>query len=298
MENQKKCTSKNHGEFKANSYCQECRIYICNKCEKIHSELCQNHHIYTLDKDIKDIFTGFCKEENHLEKLQFFCKTHNILCCSSCIIKIKREGNGQHTNCEVCNIEDIKNEKKNKLNENIKFLENLSTNLQNLINELKEIIEKINENKETLKLKIQKIFTKLRNTINEREDEILLEVDKQFDNLFLEESIIKESEKLPNKIKISLEKGKNINNKWNNNNELNSIINDCIDIENNIKTINLIQEKEQKYISNKVEFNFEPEEEGIDSFLKEIKLFGKLKMNNNNNYFSFKKCPINIILLI
>ena len=37
MKNAKeKCSSKNHGEIDAITYCQECRIYMCNKCEKLH----------------------------------------------------------------------------------------------------------------------------------------------------------------------------------------------------------------------------------------------------------------------
>jgi len=294
MENKnKKCSTKNHEEIAAFIYCQECRIYICKKCEKIHSELFYNHHTYNLDRDIKDIFTGFCKEENHLEKLQFFCKTHNTLCCSSCIIKIKRKGKGQHTDCNVCNIEDIKEEKKNKLKDNIKYLEDISKILKDLINDLSKEFEKINENKEVLKIKIQKIFTKLRNALNDREEELLLEIDKKFDNLFIEENIIKESEKLPNKVKMSLEKVEIIENKWDNDNELNSLINDCVNIENNIKEINIIKKKAQKSKSNNIKINFEPEDEGINIFLEKIKTFGKV-LDNKSFYFSFKECPINV----
>ena len=57
-------------------------------------------------------------------------------------------------------------------------------------------------------MEVQKVFTKLRNSLNDREDELLSDVDKNFGELFLNENIIKESEKLPNKIKVSLEKGK------------------------------------------------------------------------------------------
>ena len=56
-------------------------------------------------------------------------------------------------------------------------------------------------------MKITKIFTQIRNVINEREDSILLEVENIFENLYLKEEIIRKSENLPNKIKISLEKG-------------------------------------------------------------------------------------------
>ena len=150
-------------------------------------------------------------------KYEYFCKNHNQLCCAACLCKIKNNKNGLHHDCEVCNIEDIKDEKKNKLNENIQKLEELSKTLQDSINQLKVMSEKISQNKEELKVNIQKIFTKIRNELNNREDELLLEVDNQYDNLFFKEDFIKESEKLPNKIKLSLEKGIKINNENNNN---------------------------------------------------------------------------------
>ena len=115
----KKCSLRNHKENDANSFCQECRIYMCNKCEKFHSELFETHHLFKLekDKDMNEIFTGFCKEKNHSDEFKYFCKTHNKLCCAECIIKIKAKESGQHKDCDVCTIEDIENEKKNKLKE-------------------------------------------------------------------------------------------------------------------------------------------------------------------------------------
>ena len=74
------------------------------------SEICKHHHIFKLDKNINEIFTGFCKEKNHPTKLLYFCKNHNKLCCAECLTKIKDEEYGQHTNCEVCKIKDIEKE--------------------------------------------------------------------------------------------------------------------------------------------------------------------------------------------
>ena len=192
--------------------------------------------ISNLDKDIKEIFTGFCKEDNHYD-LKYLCKTHNLLCCSAYLCKIKNEGNGQHVDCEVCCIKDITDEMKNKLNKNIKFLEDLSYNLKESINEFKVKIEKINQKKEQIQLKIQKIFTKFRNSLNDREDELLLKIDELYNKYFFNENLIKDYEKLPNKTIISLDKGKEIDKQWNDNNLI-SLINDCINIENNIKDIN------------------------------------------------------------
>ena len=149
-----KCSLPMHKKFNAISYCQECSIYMCNKCQNIHSGLCIKHHTYKVDKYINDIFTGFCKEENHFGKLEFYCNTHNQLCCSACISKIKRENKGQHYDCDICNIEEIKETKKESLEQNIKSLEKLSNNLEESIFKLKKIFENIKENKEELKFDI------------------------------------------------------------------------------------------------------------------------------------------------
>lgn len=93
-----------------------------------------------------------------------------------------------------------------------------------------------------MKEKIQTIFTKLRNCLNDREEELLLKVDKKYNDLFFGENIIKEGERLSNSIKINLDKGKQINND-SDKVPLNEFINDCINIEDNINKINSIKEK-------------------------------------------------------
>ena len=273
-----KCSSIEHEEIKAISYCFECKVSMCNKCESFHSKLCKHHHWFNLSKNISEIFTGFCTEGNHMGKLEYFCKDHNKLCCGLCITKIKGKEKGQHKDCNVCFIEEIKEEKKNKLDENYQSLENLAKVLEEKINQLKIIVEKVNESKEELKLKIQKIFTKIKNEINNKEDSLLLEIDKKFEEKLFNENLIRESEKLPNKIKLSLEKGKLIKDDWKDENKLCSYINDCINIENNIKDINLINEKINNYNNAKdFRINFYPDkEEEIQKFIEEIKNFGEI----------------------
>lgn len=211
MENkEKKCSLSEHKDINCISYCQKCNIYMCTKCQNHHSEILKTHQLINIDKDINIIFTGICKEENHQNNLDFFCKTHNILCCAACIAKIKSKSYGQHANCEILSIGDIKNEKKSRLKQNIEILENLSDSLQKSLNEIDKIAEIINENKEKIKIKIQKIFTKLRSTLNDREDELLLEIDNKFTDLFFNEDMYKKWKKLPYEIKFFLEKGKEV----------------------------------------------------------------------------------------
>ena len=289
MEKQSKCSLEKHKEIDAIIYCPECRIYMCNKCENYHSPLFVNHHPYQLNKE-EEIFTGYCQEKNHPNKLEYYCKNHNQLCCAACIAKLTKKGDGQHKDCEVCYIEDIKDEKKKKLIENIQYLEELESKFNESLNQLKDIFQKVEKDKEELKLEVQKIFTKIRNLINDREDELLLDIDTIFNDKFADDNIINKVGKLPKNIKLSLEKGKSINKEWENNNLI-SYLNVCINIENNIKFINKINENINKCKnSDKIKIKFNPKENLLNDFFETIKKFGNIYYNK----YSFKDCPNNI----
>ena len=65
MKKMKKCSMIEHKEIDAISFCTQCKIYMCNKCEKYHSELFKNLHqnIIIKDKIIEEVFTGICTEK-------------------------------------------------------------------------------------------------------------------------------------------------------------------------------------------------------------------------------------------
>ena len=286
----KKCSLKEHADISANIYCKKCEIYMCNKCEVHHSKLFENHQNFILNKNFDELCNEFCDEEGHnFSKLKYYCKNHNILCCSECIVKIKEKGFGKHINCNVCYIEDILEEKKKGINKNSKLLEELSSKFNKTFKDIKEKYEKINENKEQLKLKIQKIFTNIRNILNNREDELLLNVDKEYDNLYFKGDFMKDIEKLPNKIKISLDKYKNfIENKLKDEKIIKEI-KECLEIENNINIIyktNSLIEMIEDFKNNDIIFI--PEENELDKFNEQIKNFGLLLVS----YFpSYGKVP-------
>ena len=150
-DNDKKCSLEEHKEINAIKYCPECKIYLCNKCDNMHSTLLKNHHPYNINNNL-EIFTNICKEKNHINELKYFCKTHNQLCCAACIAKLNGKGVGQHKDCDVCFIEKIKEEKKNKLKENIKCLEDLQNKFNESMESLKQIIKNIEKDKDDLKL--------------------------------------------------------------------------------------------------------------------------------------------------
>ena len=281
----KKCSLDEHKDLDAIYYCQECKISMCKKCEKDHTRLLKNHHIISLDKDINEIFTGLCTKPNHALKLEYFCKTHNQLCCAACIAKVKNKWNGQHKNCDIYFIVKIKNSVKDKMNNNYKKLEELSNNLEPSIKELKDIYEKINESKEKLKGKIQNIFTKIRTELNNREDKLYEEVEAKYNELYFKEELIKESEKLPNMVKVSLDNGKIKENDWNDENLLPKLFNESIKFENAIKNIDDIYDKIKQFNSKKdtiIEFNL-TEDEINKNFLNKIKRFGGIRVVDNKD---------------
>ena len=47
-----------------------------------------DHKVINLN-NLNNIFIDKCKEIDHINKLGFFCKDNNTLCCASCIIKTK-----------------------------------------------------------------------------------------------------------------------------------------------------------------------------------------------------------------
>ena len=133
LNQKKKCSSKSHSEIDAIVFCQKCNKYMCNKCQNYHSEMFYEHQTINLN-NLNEVFIDTCQENNHINRLEFYCKDHNILCCAYCIIKFKEKGFGQHSDCNVCDIKEIKEEKKNKLKENINNLEELNKQIEKSIN--------------------------------------------------------------------------------------------------------------------------------------------------------------------
>lgn len=98
------------------------------------------------------------------------------------------------------------------------------------------------------------------------------------------------SEKLPYQIKISLGNRKELDKDWNNSNrKLNSIINDCINLEN----INKIIDNIRIYNSQKINIKFFPDnDDGINEDLEIFKKFGEV-FDREEFIFEFKFRPGN-----
>ena len=259
----KKCYNYTHKDTDATNYCYKCQIYLCDECGECHNNLFENHQIDTLDQKTNEKFIGLCKEKKHNLKLEYYCKTHNELCCGLCICKIKGNGNGQHNDCDICLIDDIKKEKKSKFNDNIKKLENFLKELDESIKNMKVTPEEVEKKNVKLKSKIKDTFEKITNELNNRENILFSEIDKYFDENYC---INKKSIE----IKSLLENINSIDKGQQDDDKLNELIYNCINIENYLKDMNKIREK-------------------IDHYYKDDNFNIKLNSNTNNIITHIKK---------
>ena len=172
----------------------------------------------------------------------------------------------------------LKKEKKNILDKSIEHLENISKTIDSSIKQVKGLYEEKTKSVEILKKEIQNIFTKIRNNLNKREDELLTEVDKQFIHDFFKKDFIKEIESIPNKIKTSLENIQLIKKDWEDKSKMKLLINNCINIENNITEINKLEDKIKKSIElNNLEYKFQfSDDKNAEEFINIIKELGKI----------------------
>ena len=129
----KRCSTKSHWNKKATKFCLTCNKPFCEICAASHNKCDRKHELFSIESDANLSFTNTCKEGNHPNKLDYFCKTHNNLCCAACLCKIKAKGDGQHTECNACHISEIKEEKKIILKNNIKILKELSLNIKKML---------------------------------------------------------------------------------------------------------------------------------------------------------------------
>ena len=226
----------------------------------------------------EETFNEYCEEESHqCFKLQYFCKIHKKLCCGACIAKIKGEEKGKHIDCEVSDIEIMKDEKKKDLENKIKYLEELSDNFNESLDNINEMYERIEEKKENLKLEIQKIFSIIKNVVKDREDEMLSNVDLEYNKIYFDKYSPEDFKKLPDKIKSSLKKC--IQLKKDDDINIYNFLKQNDDLENNINMINNFHLKLNSiFDSKKAEIKFMTESNEMNEIMEKIETFGNLKI--------------------
>ena len=169
------------------------------------------------------------------------------------------------------------------------------------MNDLEKIFEEIDKNKEQVKQDIQKIFTQIRTELNDREDQLLIEVDQILEKKFFNKNVDKilKEKKFPEKIKFFLEKGKNAEKEWEKNEEKIFLVNDCINIEKTIEKINDMNTSLEKSKSQNKKLNFFSESNELIKLIKKFGAFySQIKLNQqeiNINIDNFNPQNLNCI---
>ena len=289
-----KCYYNEHSEQTATNFCFKCNKFLCETCSTSHCDLNPKHNLFSVDKDLNLNFTGYCTEGNHPNKLDYYCSTHNNLCCAACLCKIKDRGDGQHTECKVCHMDEIKEEKKRKLIDNIKLLKKFSLNIKKILKDARNIYERINPTKEDIVMNIKNLFHNFRILLDKREKELLDEVEEVYSKKFFNDKFIKESNKFSTKIKYNIDKGKNVLAKWDEaekNGKIILLVNDCINIEKNLQELEEVKDK-LAVINSKSKLQFNTRDNDIEIISEKIKNLGKVVCYNSK--YIFKECPEDI----
>ena len=170
--------------------------------------------------------------------MEYYCKTHNKLCCVACISKIKDDKNGNHKDCDIYKLIDIKSEKEKEFKEDYAKLQELSKSLEPTVNQ------------------------------------ILNQVEEVYKKVYFDDNIIKDCEKLNEKVKKCLESINKLNDIKN---ELNYVINYYIEFGNNLNKINELNQKMIKCNSNNIRITFEVNNKELENIIKK---FGNINQND------------------
>ena len=266
--------------------CEYCDIKLCNECSEIHSKFLPNHHLIEI-KDSKIFnFKSKCSYDKHKKMaLNYDCENHNELCCALCLCVKQDDYFGIHNKCKILSINEIKNIKKQNLNNNIKKLDEFLKLLNEKKDNIANILKQQEENKEDIKKKIANYFTQIRNIINEREDELIKIIDEKFNVEKISNEELKNYKIISKESKYLLEIGNEISKNWDENLNI-EMLQKCIKIEKMNEKLDIFIKKLNEKENNNKEYYFYPIFEDIEKFKKNLK---------NYAYFakplSFKSCP-------
>ncbi|KAL3887892.1 hypothetical protein ACJMK2_000280 [Sinanodonta woodiana] len=162
------CVKRNK-ETPAVSYCRECKISMCVLCQEYHDDIsaCSKGNILNLNSgnNLNDIppnlaFIEICSK--HLnERIKFFCKDHNTMCCSTC-------GFLEHRKCETIvtldeMIASVDISVKSKDVE--KNLKKCQSNLKQVASVVTGNIDTLNKDKAAITKQIRSLITRVSNKL-------------------------------------------------------------------------------------------------------------------------------------
>ncbi|KAK3576100.1 hypothetical protein CHS0354_032224 [Potamilus streckersoni] len=172
---------KRKKETSAVFYCRECKKSMCAMCQEYHDDIsaCNKGNILNLNtgNNSNDIppnlaFMEICSRHSN-ERIKFFCKDHNTMCCSTC-------GFLEHRKCETITTLD---EMIKTFGISIKSKE-AETNLKKCQSNLKQVmsivtgnIDTLNKDKAAITKQIRSLIGQLKNKLRRLETDLASTMD-------------------------------------------------------------------------------------------------------------------------
>ncbi|CAG2186794.1 unnamed protein product [Mytilus edulis] len=276
-----------HLNKSAEDYCPQCEELLCRECRDHHkaSKLLKSHQTITVDKYNK--LPSFIKQishncEEHDYFLEFYCKSHDALCCKLCLIS-------GHKECkETIFIEDflkpLTGHQSAALDNIEKVLQDLQNNICSAIKDRNRNLNELREQKRVIGEQIKEKRKEINTLLDHLEEELLEKVSA------LEKTNCRKIEEIITKLEDEKEKVEGIQK------DVESVKMFASDLQifmgtkafqESISTneINVQQVYDNGSLNNvtmKCTFN-----EKLEGFIKHIKTFGDVEIDNNEKHVSF-----------
>eukprot|EP00731_Ephydatia_muelleri_P009356 Em0004g1694a len=161
-------------------FCCTCHHLLCKLCHDNHKRnkiLC-HHRIVGLDKESLELLPSIMKPNEHLcsqphheeEVLKFYCETCQLLICRDCTLVLHKD----HRTAEMCNIAKVH---RDTMREALVCAQEVNSKLTRAIYVNLEMAEQVETSRQNATLIITQAFEQLHQTIVERKESLLSEVE-------------------------------------------------------------------------------------------------------------------------
>ncbi|XP_067686355.1 uncharacterized protein [Haliotis asinina] len=171
------CTNEEDGN-QAVCWCSECVDFFCEHCQVLHAGIkTTRSHRTVLIPDLSENVKGSQREcDKHRQSLNIFDSNCDCFICSRCFYE-------DHVGHSTLNAEKFLSTEEEELNISLKTTTGKKDEIDVATSNVNGQTRIINEKAVSLKETVQHTFSELKTLINQREKEVLLEVDQLLDSM-------------------------------------------------------------------------------------------------------------------
>ncbi|XP_048252517.1 E3 ubiquitin-protein ligase TRIM56-like [Haliotis rufescens] len=168
------CTHEDDGN-QAVCWCQGCEEFLCEYCQNMHSsfKLSRNHAVHNFgDITPQNLENGTHCSIHERYPLDLFDKSCNMCICSQC-------RRGKHADHEVGYLDEAAEEVTQRIEQHGKDLSALLSRQQTHLQSIRQDTQLANRTQDTLRKTIEHTFRSLRSQLDQREKELLIDLECQ-----------------------------------------------------------------------------------------------------------------------